>query len=119
MTKKTLSSGWVKYTFNLENENIDQTYIEIDPSLIGQVLNFATLETQALNFCYNRAIQLSGPNDMYRQQGVEGTFQIIDNGDGNVTISVNVTNKYKNMWGSGTTGTPERVEIYYNGTLAE
>ncbi len=117
VTKKTLSSGWVKYTFNLENENIDQTYIEIDPALVGQVLNFATIETKSLNFCYNRTIQLSGPNDEFRNQGTEGTIQIIDNGDGKVTISANVTNKYKSPWGSG--GTPERVEIYYNGTLAE
>ncbi len=112
--KITDYNDWKRFTFTFESASAQSCTIEIDPAAIGQQIDFATLESHTVNFRYG-SVQVSGPNDQYRNQGVEGTILITDNGDGTVTILADVTNKYKNMWGSGTSGTPERVVLSYSG----
>lgn len=112
--KKTVKGdGMWKFSFLLEN-NSEQCFIEINPQFIGSKINFATAETGTFNFRYSN-IQLSSPNNDYRNQGAEGFIEIIDNGDGTCTIYADVTNKYKNMWGEGFGGNQERVVIDYGG----
>ena len=109
------ATGWKQYKFEFANSSAQTCTIQIDPEMIGQAIDFATIETQAVNFKYG-SIQVSGPNSDFRNQGTTGTIQITDNGDGNCTIMADVTNWYKTSWGS-TGGTPERVVLTYNGPL--
>lgn len=120
VTKSTstssLSKGWNRYTLSFDNASAQQCYIDIDPTLIGQELDYSALESASVVFKYG-SIQVMGPNNMYANQGVKGTVKVEDNGDGTVTIQADVTNTYKSLWGEGTSGTPERVTISYSGAL--
>ena len=116
--KTNSSDGRVKYTAQFENSS-EKCYIEMLPEYIGQVINFAEhTETNSgapyYLFHYG-SIQLASPNGQYRNQGMSGTMQVVENGDGTVTINADVTNWYKAMWGDGKSGTPERVVIEYRG----
>ncbi|MDE6528213.1 MAG: hypothetical protein K2L78_04130, partial [Muribaculaceae bacterium] len=113
VTKTVKSDGMWKFAFTLESSS-EQCYIEINPDFIGQKVDFATAETGTFNFRY-AGVQVSSPNNEYRNEGVEGTIEITDNGDGTCTIYADVTNKYKNLWGSGFGGNNERVVIDYSG----
>lgn len=119
VTTKT-SSGKTRYTFAFDNSSAKSCYIEIDPTYIGQEINFATLETQnVFNFTYG-SIQVSGPNSEYRNIGKEGVISVVNNEDGTTTIFADVTNKYETNYGWGTPsvgGTPERVIIKWTGTI--
>ena len=110
------ATGWKQYKLEFANASAQTCTIQIDPAMIGQTIDFATLDTHAVNFRYG-SIQVSGPNEDFRNQGVVGTIEITDNGDGNCTIMAEVTNQYKAPWGSGVSGTPERVVLTYSGPL--
>ncbi len=60
-------------------------------------------------------MQLASPNGEYRNQGLSGTMQVVENGDGTITVNADVTNWYKSLWGDSRDGTPERVVIEYKG----
>ncbi len=114
--KKTVKGdGMWKFAFEFENESADQGYIEIKPESIGRRIDFAEAAEGTFNFKYG-SIQLSSPNNEYRNVGVEGYIEITDNGDGTCMIYADVTNKYKTPWGGDAAqGTPERVTFEYNG----
>lgn len=115
--RDTSYSGWPRFTLSFENSSAQKCTIEMQEQFFGQELDFATLTEQAVNFAYG-SIQLSGPNDQYRNQGLVGTICIKANEDGTYTIDADVTNSYKTAW-SGTGGTPERVVLNYSGPLSE
>lgn len=118
VTKSVKSDGMWKFNFEFENESAQSGYIEINPEFIGKRVEFADAVAGTFNFKYGN-IQVSSPNDQYRNVGVEGYIEIIDNGDGTCTINCDVTNKYTTAWsGSTVSGTPERVTIDYTGPCA-
>ena len=85
MKKTVKGDGMWKFAFEFENESADQGYIEIKPESIGRRIDFAEAAEGTFNFKYG-SIQLSSPNNEYRNVGVEGYIEITDNGDGTVTI---------------------------------
>ena len=116
--KTDSSDGRVKYTATFDGSS-EKCYLEMTPEYVGQVVNFAE-HTEASSgapyyLFYYGSIQLASPNGQYRNQGLSGTMQVVENGDGTVTITADVTNWYKNPWGEGKAGTPERVTIEYTG----
>lgn len=123
-TKKVSGNGNVKYTATLGGDEADtKCEIEMIPALLGQVINFADFTevpdggAPQFNFRFDN-IQLSGPNSQWRNQGLEGTIQVVENGDGTITVTANVVNKY--IPGGSTTpgGSPERVIIDYKGACS-
>ena len=116
--KTSTSSGRVKYTAAFENSS-EKCYIELMPEYVGQSINFAE-HTEANSgtpyyFFYYGTVQLASPNGEYRNQGLSGTMQVVENGDGTITVNADVTNWYKSLWGDSRAGTPERVVIEYKG----
>ncbi len=109
--KTVLKNGWWKVEF--ANEQDLKISIELDPSLVGEVVNFAARTNAGFNFRYDN-IQVSGPNDEYRNVGLKGVFCLEDNGDGTLNFKADVTNLYSNSYTTNG-GTPERVEIEYTG----
>ncbi len=116
--KTSASSGRVKYTATFEDSS-EKCYIELMPEYVGQSINFAE-HTEANSgtayyIFYYGTVQLASPNGEYRNQGLSGTMQVVENGDGTISVNADVTNWYKSLWGDSRAGTPERVVIEYKG----
>lgn len=119
--KKTSSSfsGTVKYTATLGGDNAyTKCYLEMKPELVGQLINFADFtevpEGGASQFMfYFDDVQLAGPNSQWKPQGTLGTMQVVENGDGTITVKADVFNKYINNGTEG--GNNIRVVIDYKG----
>ena len=116
--KTDASNGRVKYTAVFENSS-EKCYIELMPEYVGQSINFAE-HTEANSgtpyyFFYYGSVQLASPNGEYRNQGLSGTLQVVENEDGTLTVNADVTNWYKSLWGASRAGPPERVTIEYTG----
>lgn len=109
--KTVLKNGWWKVEF--ANSQDLKISLELDPSLVGEVVNFAARAEAGFNFRYDN-IQVSGANDEYRNVGLKGIFCLEDNGDGTLSFKADVTNLYSNSYTTNG-GTPERVKIEYEG----
>lgn len=119
--KKTHSNytGRSKYAVQFDDDHWSmKCEIEMKPELIGKEINFAAAEDNAgspdFTFRYE-GIQVAGPNGESRPRGLTGTMQVIENGDGTITVKANVTNLYYNPVTSGNGGTPERAVINFTG----
>ena len=113
----------IQFTFKAESTSTQGVFytgtIQIAEELFGEPFNFLDVPQNSLNFRYEN-IQVSGPNNQYRNQAMEATGLVRDNGNGTWTFEFDVTNKYKVDYGWGTptvSGTPERVVIFYTGEV--
>lgn len=116
VTRKT-ASGKERFTFTTDNSSAKTCNIELLADLIGTEIDMPTAANNSINFTYG-SIQVSSPNDQYRNTAIQGKVSVIDNGDGTFTIKANVTNQYKTSWGT-TGGTPEYVIINYTGEITQ
>lgn len=119
--KKVSGNGNLKYTATLGGDDeYTKCEIEMKPEFLGQLIDFATYTEKPadgaplFSFRFDN-IQLSSPNEQWRNQGLKGTMQVVENADGTITVTADVVNKY--IAGGSTTegGTPERVVIEYKG----
>ena len=110
-TKTVKGDGKWKVTF--ANDANLKIYVELNPELVNQPVTFSTAAMNSCNFCYDN-IQVSGPNDEYRNVGKVGGFTLTDNGDGTITFVADVTYRYSNSY-TEDGGSPERVVIEYTG----
>lgn len=125
ITKKT-SGNYLRYVMTFDDDDFygSNYYIEFLPEFLGQEINFANYtevpadKAPQFTFRFGSYIQVSGPNDQWRNRGIEGTMQIVENGDGTVTVKANVVNRY--ITGGSTTqgGSPACVIIDYKGACS-
>lgn len=108
VTRTTRSNGMYRYTITTEKEG-QTCYIEMKPSIVGDCVEFTEVENNSLNFTYG-SIQVSGPNDQYRNTAKNGTLCLEEGADGTITIMLDITNRYTTTFG-GDGGTPERIII--------
>lgn len=114
VTKSTPTSGFIRYTFEFAKET-QKCQIEIKPELLNKEVDIPTAPDNTVNFQYG-SIQVSGPNNEYRNVAKLGTLSVVENADGTVTFNADVTNKYSTSWNPDG-GSPERVVLNYTGTV--
>lgn len=113
--KKTTASGKSRYTLEFDRET-ETTRIEILPELVGTLIFLPDAAENSANFQYGH-IQVSSPNDQWRNTATNAFVKVVENEDGTVSIDCDVTNTYKMYGSDNESGTPERVIINYNGEL--
>lgn len=118
--KKTVLSassrfaGMVKYTAELDENHDNKLEIQLMPEFIGQEVDFSTVtatEMPAAYFHFDQIQVMSANTKGLGFEGIQGKIKVVENADGTITVKADVSNLYKNPWGSGTAGTPERVTI--------
>ncbi len=120
-TKKVSGNGNLKYVATLGGDDeYTKCEIEMKPELLGQLIDFAEYTEKPadgaslFSFRFDD-VQLASPNDQWKNQGLKGTMQVVENGDGTVTVKADVVNKYIQ---GGTTmegGNAVRVVLEYKG----
>lgn len=112
---KTTASGKSRYTLEF-NQETETTRIEIIPELVGELIFLPDAASNSVNFQYGH-IQVSSPNDQWRNTATNAFVKVVENGDGTVVIDADVTNTYIMYGAENASGTPERVIINYSGEL--
>lgn len=114
VTKSTPASGFIRYTFEFAKET-QKCLIEIKPELLNKDVDLPTAPENTVNFQYG-SIQVSGPNNEYRNTAKIGKLSVVENEDGTVTFNADITNKYSTSWNPDG-GSPERVVLNYTGAV--
>lgn len=122
--KKLSGSGMTVYTIKFGGDDeYTKCKIELMPDFVGKDINFAAYtETNQgapyFTFQYEH-IQVASPNGQWRNQGIDGTMSVVEEGE-TIRIKADVTNRYYTPTSPGTTaGTPERVVIDYKGAFVQ
>lgn len=122
--EKKSSSGMMVYTIKFGGDDTwTRCEIRLLPEYVGKEINFAAYTdantgSSYFTFTYDH-IQVASPNGEYRNQGVDGTMSVVEDGE-TIRIKADVTNKYYSPWSQGTVnGTPERAVIDYQGTFVQ
>ena len=110
VTKKTVRGGeLIQYSFDVADENMaddyyNKIYLQIAPALIGE--EFDITKATGLVVCYFCNIQVAGANNENRPVAAAGNVKVTDDGEGNITISADVTDLGN-----------QRAVVTYSGTV--
>lgn len=122
--KKQSGSGMMVYTIKLGGgEEYTRCEIQLLPEYVGKEINFAAYtdaNTGAPYFIFQYdLIQVASPNGQWRNQGLDGTMSVVEDGE-TIRIKADVTNKYYSPNSPGVvSGTPERAVVDYQGAFVQ